>query len=208
MTKRRDLSVRNVSNEALPLPPPPMVRGEDAGAYERLAARITAAVAPDDVIEQLLVRDVVDLVWDVMRLRRLKAHLFTVGAGDGMAKLLRAIGAHDINAGDWAARKPGAVAAVNTQLSAAGLDMDDVTTSTFAVRIDQFERIERMLAAAEVRRAAALNAIDGRRAFAERLRAAALAAERDAAPVDGEFALVPDNASDGAPEAAARSEPA
>ena len=87
--------------------------------------------------------------------------------------------------------QPAAVAAVNTRLSAAGLDMDAVTTSTFAVRIDQFERIERMLAAAEVRRAAALNAIDSRR-VAERLRAAALAAEQDAAPVDGEFALVPD----------------
>jgi hypothetical protein len=181
-----------------------MVRGEDAAAYDRLAARITAAVAPESVIEQLLVRDVVDLAWDVVRLRRLKAHLFTVGAGDGMAALLRAIGAHDLNAANWAARNPAAVAGVNTRLSAAGLDMDDVTTSTFAVRIDQFERIERMLAAAEVRRAAALNAIDGRRAFAERLRAAALAAERDAAPVDGEFALVPD----GAPDAAAQSEPA
>jgi hypothetical protein len=42
---------------------------------------------------------------------------------------------------------------VNTQLSAAGLDMDDLATSTFAARIDQ---LERMLAAAEVRRAAAL----------------------------------------------------
>jgi hypothetical protein len=82
---------------------------------------------------------------------------------------------------------------VNTQLSAAGLDMGDVTTSTFAARIDRFDRIERMLAAAEVRRAAALKAIENRR-VAERLRAAARDAERAIAPPveEGEFILVPE----------------
>ena len=186
-----------------PLTPPPLVRGEDRAAYDQLATRITMAVAPENVIEEIWVRDVVDLVWEAMRLRRLKAGLFTVGASDGMAATLRAIGGWSSQAREWAARKPGAVAAVNAQLSAAGLDMDDVTASTFAVRIDQFERIERMLAAVEVRRAAALNAIDNRR-VAERLRAAALDAEEAAAPVDGEFALVPD----GSPAAEAHSEPA
>jgi hypothetical protein len=200
---RRELSVQDAFTDALSPPAPPLVRGEDPAAYDQLAARITAAVAPGNVIEEIWVRDVVDLVWDVVRLRRLKAGLFTVGASDGMAAILRGIGEFDHKARDWAARKPAAVAAVNTQMSAAGLDMGDLTTSTFAVRIDQFERIERMLAAAEVRRAAALNAIDNRR-VAERLRAAALAAEEAAAPVDGEFALVPDSA----PDADTGSEPA
>jgi len=82
---------------------------------------------------------------------------------------------------------------VNAQLSAAGLDLSDVTTSTFAARIDQFERIERMLAAAEVRRAAALDAIESRR-VAERLRPAAHEAERAAVPpiAAGELTLVPE----------------
>jgi hypothetical protein len=194
MAMTREFSLQDASHDAFPLPAPSLVRGEDGATYDQVAARFTAAVAPENVIEEMWVRDVVDLVWDVLRLRRLKAGLFTIGASDGMAAILRAIGEqYDVNARDWAARKPGAVAAVNTQLSAAGLDISDVTTSTFAARIDQFERIERMLAAAEVRRAAALAAIDNRR-VAERLRAAALAAERAAAPPieDGEFALVPD----------------
>jgi hypothetical protein len=193
MANTRELSLHDAAHEALPLPPPPMLHGEDAAAYDQLAARITAAVAPANVIEEIWVRDVVDLVWEVVRLRRLKASLFTIGASDGMAAILRGIGESRYLAKEWAARKPEAVAEVNTRLSAAGLDIDDVTASTFAERIDQFERLERMLAAAEVRRAAALNAIDNRR-VAERLRAAALAAEREAAPpiADGEFALVPD----------------
>jgi hypothetical protein len=203
MAKRRDLTVEIVSS--LPLPPPCLVNGEDAAAYDQLAARIVAAVAPGNAIEEIWVRDVVDLVWDVVRLRRLKAGLFRVGASDGMAEIMRGFGQYHIAARDWAARKPAAVAAVNAQLSAAGLDMSDLTTSTFAARIDQFERIERMLAAAEVRRAAALDAIDNRR-VAERLRAAALEAERAIAPPleEGEFTLVPD----GEPDAAAHGEPA
>jgi hypothetical protein len=169
-----------------------------AAAYDQFAARIIAAVAPENVIEEIWVRDVVDLVWDVMRLRRLKTGLFKIGVGDGMTKLLFGLGQWKVSAQDWAVRKPAAVAAVNAQLSAAGLDMSDVTTSTFAARIDRFERIERMLAAAEVRRAAALDVIENRR-VAERLRAAARDAEEDAAPPveEGEFTLVP----------AARSEP-
>jgi hypothetical protein len=200
-----ELSLRDASHESLPLPPPSLVNGEDAAAYDQLAARFTAAVAPANVIEEMWVRDVVDLVWEAMRLRRLKAGLFTVGASDGTVAILQGIGESRYVAREWAARKPAAVAAVNGQLSAAGLDMDDVTTSTFAVRIDQFERIERMLAAVEVRRAAALAAIDNRR-VAERLRAAALAAEQAATPpiAEGEFALVPD----GGCGAAAHSEPA
>ena len=195
MTHQRDLIIDDPSSTRLP--PPSLVNGEDAAGYEQLAARIMAAVAPANVIEEILVRGVVDLVWDVVRLRRLKAGQFTVGASDGMAEILRGLGVHHYRAKEWAARKPDAVAAVNALLSTAGLDMNDVTTSTFAARIDQFERIERMLAAAEVRRAAALDAIDNRRALAERLRKAAYEAELAAAPPveEGEFTLVPDGAS-------------
>ena len=194
MTSRRDLTIEDSS--PVPLPGPSLVNGDDAPTYAQLAARIRAALAPTNVIEEILARDVADLTWDVVRLRRLRAGVFRVGASDGMAEIMRGMDEMPIlgqaKARDWAARKPAAVNAVNSQLSAAGLDMGDVTAGTFAARIDQFDRIERMLAAAEVRRAAALHAIDNRRA-AERVRKAAEEAERDAAPPieEGEFTLVP-----------------
>ena len=194
MTSRRDLTIED--SIPVPMPGPSLVNGDDAPTYAQLAARIRAALAPTNVIEEILARDVADLTWDVVRLRRLRAGVFRVGASDGMAEIMRGMDEIPIlgqaKARDWAARKPAAVNEVNSQLSAAGLDMGDVTTSTFAARIDQFDRIERMLAAAEVRRAAALHAIDNRRA-AERVRKAAEEAERDAAsPVEeGEFTLVP-----------------
>ena len=187
MADTRDVIIADSS--AVALSPASLVNGEDAATYQQLAARIRAAVAPANIIEEIFARDVADLTWDVVRLRRLKAGLYTIGAGDGMTQILRGLEEYPVSAQlkarNWAARKPAAVAEVNTQLSAAGLDMGDVATSTFAVRIDQFDRIERMLAAAEVRRAAALHAIDNRRA-AERARAAVPPIEA------GEFTLVPD----------------
>jgi hypothetical protein len=56
---------------------PPLVGGEDAAAYDELLARVAGAVAPADVLEEMWVRDVVDLAWETLRLRRLKALLLT-----------------------------------------------------------------------------------------------------------------------------------
>ena len=129
------------------LGPSPLIKGEDSAAYDDFLVRIRGVLRPADVIEEIWARDVADLTWDVVRLRRLKAGLFTIGAVDGMEQLLCGLEKHAItgklNARDWAARKPAALVEVNTQLSAAGLDMGDVATSTFAARIDQFDRIER-----------------------------------------------------------------
>ncbi len=191
---RHDLA--NEESSPVPLPGPSLADGDDGPTYDQLAARIRAAVAPTNVIEEIWARDVADLTWDVARLRRLKAGLFRVGASDGMAEIMRGLEGPipaRLRVMGWTARDPVAVAEVNAQLSQAGLDMGDVTTGTFAARIDQFDRIERMLAAAEVRRAAALHAIDNRR-VADRARAAAEAAERATAPAieAGEFTLVPE----------------
>ena len=87
MTPRRDLTIEDSS--PVPLPGPSLVNGDDAPTYAQLAARIRAAVAPTNVIEEIWARDVADLTWDVVRLRRLKAGLFTIGASDGMAEIMR-----------------------------------------------------------------------------------------------------------------------
>ena len=57
------------------LAPPPLIEGEDAAGYDELLARISGTLKPADILEEIWVRDVVDLVWDAFRLRRLKAHL-------------------------------------------------------------------------------------------------------------------------------------
>src|SRR5262249_30608549 len=194
MADTRDLIIEHPS--AVPLPPPSLANGEDAATYEQLAARIRAAVAPANIIEEIWARDVADLTWDVVRLRRRKAGLYTIGASDGMAEIMRGLEAPIVGRAKlrgWAARDPVAVAAGNSQLSAAALDMGDAPPGTSAAGTAQFARTARIPAAPEARRAAALHAIDNRRA-AERARAAAEEAERGAVPPieAGEFTLVPE----------------
>lgn len=61
---------------SLPFGPPPLLDGEDAAVYDDLYARVAAAVRPADILEEIWVRDTVDLTWEVFRLRRLKVALF------------------------------------------------------------------------------------------------------------------------------------
>ena len=55
--------------------PPPLIAGESPAGYDELLARVTATLQPTDVIEQMFIRDIVDLVWEVHRMRRLRANL-------------------------------------------------------------------------------------------------------------------------------------
>lgn len=55
--------------------PPPLLRFEDPRAYDTLMAETAASIVPTDTIEWLLIRDVVDLTWEIMRYRRFKTAL-------------------------------------------------------------------------------------------------------------------------------------
>ncbi len=175
--------------------PPPLIAGEDAAAYEALLARVIGAVAPADVLEEMWVRDVVDLDWEAQRLRRLQAALLTAATHEGLAVVLTPLlglsGAHDL-AAQWAAGKRRAARRVRALLAAAGLGQDAVTAQTLAARIGDFDRIDRMIMQAESRRAAALHEIEFHRVVLAHALREALAAE------DGGYQDEEDEAFDGA----------
>jgi hypothetical protein len=50
--------------------PPPLITGEDQAQYEAMRDQISAAVGPLDFLEEIWVNDVVNLVWETLRLRR------------------------------------------------------------------------------------------------------------------------------------------
>jgi hypothetical protein len=158
------------------LAPPPLIEGENAAAYDDLLARISGTLKPADILEEIWVRDVVDLVWDVFRLRRLKVHLLTAAAHEGMAKLIGPLLDWDFTdqiARRWAVGDEDAVQTVETTLGAAGLTMDAVMARTLGLKIHEIERIDRMTMAAEARRNAILREIERHRAtFARTLRRA------------------------------------
>jgi hypothetical protein len=146
---------------------PPLIAGEDAGAYADLLARVGAAVRPADILEEIWVRDVVDLVWEGQRLRRLKTHLVNSVLHRGVRQAVGPlIGWEEANAvsARWQARDARAVARVETLLAHHGLSMDAVIAAALESQLEPVERIDRLITEAELRRNVALREVERHRA--------------------------------------------
>jgi hypothetical protein len=161
--------------------PAPLFEGEDTAAYDELLVRISGAVKPADIFEEIWVRDIVDLVWEALRLRRLKANLMTATAYRGLEQILKPLVGcleEEHLAKAWAARDQNAIKRVDKLLASAGLTMDAVMAQTLSISLDDIERIDRMIATAEVRRNAILREVDRHRTtWGQELRRAAQQAE-------------------------------
>jgi hypothetical protein len=186
--------------------PPSLIEGEDAAAYDQLLARICAAVKPVDIIEEMFVADLVFSEWEVLRWRRLKSSLIQargrrvlqhfleplrkdwvqdepfppslldmIREDQATKKLVRA----------YARREPDAVRLVHRLVTDAGASMDGLMADALAERLDDIERIDRLISIAESRRDASLHEIERRRAvLGETLRRSVQDIE------DGEFELI------------------
>jgi hypothetical protein len=157
--------------------PAPLFEGEDAAGYDDLLARVSGAIKPADIIEEIWIRDIVALTWEALRLRRARVALLAATRHDGVRRVLQPLcgnsKANDLSE-KWARREDEAVAAVDRHLATAGLTMDAVMAQTMAREIELVEKMERMIASAEIRRNATLREIERRRSdFAARLRQAA-----------------------------------
>jgi hypothetical protein len=167
----------------------PLFAGEDASAYDTLLDRVSDVVKPADVLEEIWLQDVVDLSWEATRLRRAKAEFLSSSAHRGLRKLLDGLlgwkEGQDLTA-QWTGKDPDAIKLVESSLAAAGMTMNTVMAQTLAASINQVERIDRLTAAAELRRNAMLHEIaDYRSVFAAHLRRATAEIE------DAEFKVVP-----------------
>ncbi len=100
--------------------PPPLARGEGPETYNAMLEAITAGVCPRDIIEEFLIRDIVYLVLEVQRLRRIKANLPSGAMVQGLRNILSDIEPM-LNAVKlaerWVEREPQAVAQVEELLS-------------------------------------------------------------------------------------------
>jgi hypothetical protein len=149
----------------------PLLPGEQEPDYANLVARIVAVAQPSDAIEDRLTRDVIDLTWEIFRLRRVKAGILKASINTGVERILDDLGygpeiSFDYTekvAKKWAAGDKTARKEVQAALDKAGLTTDDVTAKTLESKLDSFERLDRMLASAEARRNNALREIDRHR---------------------------------------------
>jgi hypothetical protein len=179
------------------LGPPSLFADESEDDYCDLLNRVRSAVSPVDVIEELFVRDVVDLVWEGCRLRRLKAHLAAAIRSEAIYEWILIIKEDECSdefGGDednclseeahaeaverakvafasWTNDDPEILALVGDRLRSEGEDEKLIVARALQKNFEAFERIDRLILQAEARRHAALREIDRHReATARRLR--------------------------------------
>jgi hypothetical protein len=157
----------------------PLIRGENVRSYDELLERICATLQPRDSLEEIWIREIVDLVWETFRLRRAKASLMTDAARREVERQLDTIhpGAQQI-AIEWAAGGADAAVEVERLLASTGLSMDRIVARAMSNALHNMERLDRMLVSVEGRRGAALRELDRHRApLAQKLRCAIAQAE-------------------------------
>lgn len=167
-----------------PLPPgkglasgfgsPPLLKGEDVAAYQELADKISEAINPVDAIEELWARDIVDLFWDSLRLRRLRVKLIEGTKSEGLKRLyyrLTDTRPSEKLLSGWLNGDKKAVHDVVTMLKRAGLDEEAITAQVIRDEIQAIEKIDRLILQRDACRNATLRELDRRRdARARRLR--------------------------------------
>jgi hypothetical protein len=136
----------------------PLIQGESEEEYDDLLARVTAAVRPTDVIEAMWVKDIVDLVWESQRLRRLKASLLMVARKEALLRLLKVdegfvsftMGdSHSTLADRWLAGDKAAGKKLDGLLAERGLTLDSIMAQALSDQLRQVERIDHMIASAD-----------------------------------------------------------
>jgi len=159
----------------------PLVQGENLRSYDQLLERICATLQPRDSLEEIWVRDIVDLVWEGFRLRRAKALLMTDGTHTRVKWQLDYSShrrAAEQIARNWAAGDENATEQVTKALASAGMSIDMLLARAMSTGFDAMERIDRMLVSLEGRRRAALRELDLHRGpLAQKLRLAIAKAE-------------------------------
>jgi hypothetical protein len=152
-----------------PFGPPPLIEGEDRAAYEDYPAKTSAAVKPKDFLEEMWLQDIVDLTWEIRRMRHLKASFLTLHLSNGLRQVLMMVmdetGAVKL-ADLWEEGDQTAIGRVDEIFASTGLTMEMVKSWTLLGNIDAVERIDRMVMDAEARRSAALREIERHRSEA------------------------------------------
>jgi hypothetical protein len=181
---------------------PPLVPGEDAGAYEKLQAVVSSTIKPVDYLEAIWTKDVVDLEWEGQRYRRVKANLINGAKQEALANVLRPYFVHDpdwdpgepshqILALQWIQGDQKAIEKVQNYLGSADLTKDLIMAEAVSVKISNLERLDRMIMSSEARRDNALREIEHHReSFAVKPRRAGAKVE------DAEFREIGDKPGD------------
>src|SRR6516225_3727893 len=166
--------------------PLPLMDAENPKSYQELLDHMSSMLDPQNILEEIWIREIAELTWDAFRLRRMKANGLSGAAHRAVQAALEPLFGEEAEdtARSWVAGNQTAVETVDAAFASAGRSMDAAVArnvSPYPYEIENADRIDRMVARLEARRKAALQQFERHReTLAPKLRRAA--AERDGAP--------------------------
>jgi hypothetical protein len=137
------------------LGPPPLLSGEDPAAYEELRGKMLAFLKPTDILEEMYTNDIIDLEWEMKRLRRLKVAQINISKYAAVRdSLIPVIGFEKASEIYGACSKgdPAMMVEIDKSVETMNVDVKEIESRVFLRRLDQVEQFDRMITAAEVRR--------------------------------------------------------
>src|SRR4030081_1543238 len=69
---------------------PPLLNNEDSAAYDKLRKGIIATIEPTNPFEWVLTLDLVDLAWEIRRLKKVKAELVNMTWKEALCMIIEA----------------------------------------------------------------------------------------------------------------------
>ena len=166
----------------------PILPSEDHKAYDQLTYKFRAAISPKDIVEEILVRDVIDLTWEVQRLKNYKNQILQLNQGTALEKVFHQIFGYGSGKSElidkWQKGDPEAKEKVNQELTSRGFEFSVVDAMNFRLNIGDIERIDRLIMQAEARRMAHLREVQRHRSFLAEIMREAIAAHEDSKVIE------------------------
>lgn len=183
-----------------------IIEGEDPERYEKVLAEVGAAARPIDFIDWVLVKDVVDLTWEIQRIHLQRERLMRTERLSSLQTVIFSIlysengSSYDVKndptvsriAAKWARADIKGIKRVEELLSQAGLSMADVDLQSLSEKSGEFDRLDERDERLAGRRDEILRQIERRRSGW-----AKLVRRTSEVIVEGEFHELPSDAQDG-----------
>lgn len=159
------------------VPPSVLLPTEQDEHYYSLITHMAMHFRPTDLVEWIWLRDIVDCVWETQRLHRTKRNVLRLAMQDAMASVLKGceprkglfefdegdLHVHHVLANKWLKGDLDAKKKVDQELAAHGFDINVVEAQAHLDRINEIEKLERLIQTSDHRRDTLLKNIEKRR---------------------------------------------
>jgi hypothetical protein len=172
---------------------PPVLSTENRQAYEQLFVELALEWGPRDTTEWMFVRDMTDISWEMLRLRRVIANVLNIATKEGIAGIFmdvlpgcrRSLTREDCEAyikqstkaearaDDWF-EGPEKREGVKSELAKYDLGTEAIAAQAHIAKAAELERLDRMLTTAVLRRAAVMRSFHEHQAMAALKQSAAV----------------------------------